>query len=168
MKKLTNVKPYHIHISYDEKTNTITYDRELKEGVGCELYGLNVAKCLINDETFIEVANEIKKEIDYKKSRSRYNKSVQLEKCMVCLYQPEMGDIPLETHHINAQKDCKDKKVIGKEYLGMNEVYNLVSLCQKCHDEVDRKNLIINGYIETSNGAVLDYYWNRENISRQI
>jgi DNA mismatch repair protein MutS len=168
MKKLTNVKPYHIHISYDEKTNTITYDRELKEGVGCELYGLNVAKCLINDETFIEVANEIKKEIDYKKSRSRYNKAVQLEKCQVCDWRPEMGDIPLETHHINAQKDCKDKKVIGKEYLGMNEVYNLVSLCQKCHDEVDRKNLIINGYKETSNGAVLDYYWNRENISHQI
>jgi DNA mismatch repair protein MutS len=168
MKKLTNVKPYHIHISYDEKTNTITYDRELKEGVGCELYGLNVAKCLINDETFIEVANEIKKEIDYKKSRSRYNKAVQLEKCQVCDYRPEMGDIPLETHHINAQKDCKDKKVIGKEYLGMNEVYNLVSLCQKCHDEVDRKNLIINGYNETSNGPVLDYYWESKNISRQI
>jgi len=168
MKILKNVKPYHIHISYDEKTNTITYDRELKEGVGCELYGLNVAKCLINDETFIEVANEIKKEIDYKKSRSRYNKAVQLEKCQVCDFRPEMGDIPLETHHINAQKDCKDKKVIGREYLGMNEVYNLVSLCQKCHDEVDRKNLIINGYKETSNGPVLDYYWSRENISRQI
>ena len=167
MKKLTNVKPYHIHILYDEKTNTITYDRELKEGVGCELYGLNVAKCLINDETFIEVANEIKKEIDYKKSRSRYNKAIQLEKCQVCDWRPEMGDIPLETHHIHAQKDCKDKKVIGKEYLGMNEVYNLVSLCQKCHDEVDRKNLNINGYKETSNGAVLDYYW-KDNIQYAI
>ena len=168
MKSLKNVKPYHIHISYDEKTNTITYDRELKEGVGCELYGLNVAKCLINDETFIEVANEIKKEIDYKKTKSRYNKAVQLEKCQVCDWRPEMGDIPLETHHIHAQKDCKDKKVIGKEYLGMNEVYNLVSLCQKCHDDVDRKNLIIKGYKETSDGAVLDYYWNSENISRQL
>jgi DNA mismatch repair protein MutS len=168
MKSLKNVKPYHIHISYDEKTNTITYDRELKEGVGCELYGLNVAKCLINDETFIEVANEIKKEIDYKKSKSRYNKAVLMDKCMICSYCPEMGETSLETHHIHAQKDCKDKKVIGKEYLGMNEVYNLVSLCQKCHDEVDRENLIIKGYKETSNGAVIDYYWKIKNIEKNL
>jgi hypothetical protein len=41
-------------------------------------------------------------------------------------------------------------------------------LCQKCHDEVDRKNLIINGYKETSNGAILDYYWKVKNVENKL
>ena len=34
---------------------------------------------------------------------------------------------------------------------------NLVPLCKKCHNEVHNGNLVINGYIQTSNGIVLDY-----------
>jgi DNA mismatch repair protein MutS len=148
---------YHIHISYDEKTNTISYDRTLKEGVGEEFYGLNVAKCLINDERFIETANEIKKEIDCKKNKSRYNKLVEMKCCSVCGFIPEGKEVSLETHHIVPQKDCKNKKVKDKEYICMNHPSNLCVLCMKCHDEVDRGNLIINGYIETSDGSKLDY-----------
>jgi DNA mismatch repair protein MutS len=156
-KQILNVKPYHIHISYDEKTNTISYDRTLKEGVGEEFYGLNVAKCLINDERFIETANEIKKEIDFKKNKSRYNKLVEMQCCSVCGFIPEGKEVSLETHHIVPQKDCKNKKVKDKEYISMNHPSNLCVLCMKCHDEVDRGNLIINGYIETSDGPELDY-----------
>jgi DNA mismatch repair protein MutS len=156
-KQILNVKPYHIHISYDEKTNTISYDRKLKEGVGEEFYGLNVAKCLINDERFIETANEIKKEIDCKKNKSRYNKLVEMQCCSVCGFIPEGKEVSLETHHIVPQKDCKNKKVKDKEYISMNHPSNLCVLCMKCHDEVDRGNLIINGYIETSDGPELDY-----------
>jgi DNA mismatch repair protein MutS len=165
MKEIKNVKPYHIHISYDEQSNTLTYDRELKEGVGEEFYGLNVAKCLINDNSFIEIANQIKKEIDYKKNKSRYNKSVIMECCSICKNQPEGKETSLETHHIVPQKDCKNKKVKDKEYLSMNHPTNLCVLCQSCHDEVDRKNLIINGYKETSDGLVLDYYWRKSKTS---
>lgn len=160
---LSNVKTYHIHISYDEKTNTLTYERELKEGVGELYYGLNVAKCLINDNTFIDTANEIKKEIDLKKQKSRYNKNVDMKECSVCGFIPEGKEVSLETHHIVPQKDCKNKKVKDKEYLNMNHPSNLAVLCQKCHDEVDRGNLIINGYIETSNGSILDYHYKQKN-----
>jgi len=165
MKEIKNVKPYHIHISYDEQSNTLTYDRELKEGVGEEFYGLNVAKCLINDNSFIEIANQIKKEIDYKKNKSRYNKSIIMECCSICKNQPEGKETSLETHHIVPQKDCKNKKVKDKEYLSMNHPTNLCVLCQSCHDEVDRGNLIINGYKETSDGLVLDYYWRKSKTS---
>ena len=165
MKQIPNVKTYHIHISYDESSNTITYDRELKEGSGEMFYGLNVAKCLINDETFIETANEIKREIDIKKGKSRYNKSIQMECCSVCAYVPEGKESSLETHHIVPQKDCKDKKVKDKEYLSMNHPSNLCVLCMKCHDEVDRENLIINGYKETSDGLVLDYHHKKNVIN---
>lgn len=164
MKEIKNVKPYHIHISYDEQSNTLTYDRELKEGVGEEFYGLNVAKCLINDNSFIEIANQIKKEIDYKKNKSRYNKSIIMECCSICKNRPEGKETSLETHHIVPQKDCKNKKVKDKEYLSMNHPTNLCVLCQSCHDEVDRENLIINGYKETSDGLVLDYYWKKSSL----
>ena len=167
MKEIKNVKPYHIHISYDEQSNTLTYDRELKEGVGEEFYGLNVAKCLINDNSFIEIANQIKKEIDYKKNKSRYNKSIIMECCSICKNRPEGKETSLETHHIVPQKDCKNKKVKDKEYLSMNHPTNLCVLCQSCHDEVDRENLIINGYKETSDGLVLDYYW-KKSCSRSL
>lgn len=163
MKKIPNVKTYHIHISYDESSNTITYDRELKEGSGEMFYGLNVAKCLINDETFIEIANDIKREIDIKKTLNRYNKSVKMECCSVCGYVPEGKESSLETHHIVPQKDCHNKKVKDKEYLNMNHPSNLCVLCMKCHDEVDRENLIINGYIETSSGIKLDYHHKLKN-----
>ena len=164
--KIPNLKVYHIHISYDEKTNTLTYDRELKEGSGEMFYGLNVAKCLINDETFIETANEIKKEMDIKKNKSRYNKSIIMECCSVCGYVPEGKEASLETHHIVPQKDCKNKKVKDKEYLSMNHLSNLCVLCMKCHDEVDRGNIIINSYKETSNGLVLDYHY--KNVSKLL
>jgi len=158
VREIKNIKPYHIHISYDEKTNTIVYDRTLREGTGEMFYGLNVAKCLINDNSFIEIANEIKKEIDVKKNKSRYNKSIIMDKCSVCGFIPEGKEISLETHHIVPQKDCKDKKVKGKEYIDMNHPSNLAKLCMQCHDKVDREELIIIGYKETSNGSELEYY----------
>jgi DNA mismatch repair protein MutS len=165
IKDIKNIKSYHIHISYDEKTNLITYDRTLREGAGEMFYGLNVAKCLINDNSFIEIANEIKKEIDVKKNKSRYNKSLVMDKCSVCGFIPEGKEVSLETHHIVPQKDCKDKKVKGKEFIGMNHVSNLAKLCMQCHDKVDREELIIIGYKETSNGSELEYY-HKQKINR--
>ena len=158
MKNILNVKPYHIHISYNEKTNTLIYDRTLREGSGEEFYGLNVAKCLINDTTFIEISNEIKKEIDNKKSYSRYNKSIKMESCSICGFIPEGKESSLETHHIIPQKDCKNKKVKDKEYMNMNHPDNLCVLCMKCHDKVDIGELIINGYIDTSDGKKLIFF----------
>ena len=158
MKQIRNVKPYHIHISYDEKTNTLVYDRELREGVGEEFYGLNVAKCLINDSKFIETANEIRKEIDSKKTLSRYNKRLEMERCSVCSHVPDMTETSLETHHIIPQKDYKNK-TNEKKHINMNSIPNLCVLCQKCHDDVDRGNLIIGGYVETSTGLKLEYHF---------
>jgi hypothetical protein len=90
-----------------------------------------------------------------------------MECCSICKNQPEGKETSLETHHIVPQKDCKNKKVKDKEYLSMNHPTNLCVLCQSCHDEVDRENLIINGYKETSDGLVLDYYW-KKSCSRTL
>ena len=158
IKDLANVKAYHIHITYDEKTNTITYDRELREGQGDTYYGLNVAKCLINDENFITLANEIKKDIDHKKTKSRYNKSLTMDKCAICEHIPEQNEISLETHHIIPQKDYKNNTIpADKKHISMNHKSNLVPLCDSCHDKLHNGQLTITGYKETSRGNMLEY-----------
>ena len=34
----------------------------------------------------------------------------------------------------------------------------MVILCQECHDKVDRDQIIINGWVETSAGIKFDYH----------
>jgi hypothetical protein len=34
---------------------------------------------------------------------------------------------------------------------------NIVTLCNKCHDKIDTSEIIINGWVETSTGKILDY-----------
>ncbi len=63
----------------------------------------------------------------------------------------------LETHHINFQKDCDTVKVKNKPHIKKNANYNLVILCSKCHDKIDRNEIIVNGWIKTSNSIELDY-----------
>jgi DNA mismatch repair protein MutS len=159
--KLTNVKSYHLHIEYNEETNTITYDRILKEGSGCNFYGLNIAKHLIADNNFIKLANEVKKDIfsvpDLVSNKvSNYNSNLYMDKCEICKYQPKKGEIPLETHHIVFQKDFKDGINEEKFHLKKNQKSNLVVLCSKCHDLIDTNEIQINGWIQTNNGNKLD------------
>jgi hypothetical protein len=61
--------------------------------------------------------------------------------------------VPLETHHIVFQKDAVNNIING--YQHKNTSSNLVVICQKCHDEVDRGNINIVGKIETSKGEEL-------------
>ena len=72
---------------------------------------------------------------------SKYNSEIILEKCSICNSKEN-----LETHHIVFQKDFIDGKNKKKFHLVKNNKSNLVVLCQKCHDEVDRKNIKIKGW----------------------
>ena len=37
-------------------------------------------------------------------------------------------------------------------------MHNLVQLCKTCHDSITYGNLIIEGYVETSEGLILKHY----------
>ncbi|MCJ7636540.1 MAG: hypothetical protein MUO21_03540 [Nitrososphaeraceae archaeon] len=66
----------------------------------------------------------------------------------------------MDTHHINFQSNCNESGfVIGKSHIKKNDQNNLVVLCKKCHYKVHHNQLKINGYKDTSNGRVLDYYF---------
>lgn len=165
LQQLPAIKLFHLHIHYDELQNTLQYDRILKEGSGENFYGLNVAKCLINDNEFISITNDIKKEIvssnlEFHKL-SKYNSHLLVDKCQICNYQPKtITDRPLEIHHIEFQRNMDANgfmEIDGKQHIHKNHKSNLCVLCCSCHDKIDTNELIIYGYINTTHEMTLSY-----------
>jgi DNA mismatch repair protein MutS len=140
----------------------LIYDRGLREGSGMSFYGFEVAKYLMNDPEFISIASEIHKdfggEVLVSDKKSNYNSNVHMTKCQVCNKIPKEGEIPLETHHIEFQKNCDENGfILSKKHKHKNHKTNLVVLCHVCHDNIDTNQLIIDGYENTSHGPILKY-----------
>lgn len=164
LKKLNNIKLYHIHVEYDEINNSIKFDRLLKEGSGNDFYGLNVAKYLICDSEFINLTNIIKKDVFeipdlLNPKTSNYNSNIYMDKCNICNKQPKKSEIPLETHHIEFQKNFINGINKNKFHIKKNQKSNLVVLCNKCHDMIDANKIIINGWLD-SNKTLLKWQFN--------
>jgi DNA mismatch repair protein MutS len=162
LETLNNVKLYHLHVEFDNINNTLIYDRGLREGSGTSFYGFEVAKYLMNDPEFISIASEIHKEIGgevlVSDKKSKYNSNVHMTKCQICNKIPKEGEIPLETHHIEFQKNCDENGfILNKKHKHKNHKTNLVVLCNICHDKIDTNELIIDGYENTSHGPKLIY-----------
>ena len=174
LSNLSNVKMCHLHVDYDEKNNLLKYDRKLLPGSGENFYGLNVAKFLINDSTFLRIANEIKTETypQYIVSdkKSKYNANLWVNECQICEYKPINDyDKPLETHHINFQKDTDEHGfLLAKPHIHKNHKSNLCVLCYKCHDKIDTNEIIVYGYEDTINGSQLKYKINEFNNNKII
>lgn len=135
---LCNVKPYHLKVQY--KNNHLIYDRKLTEGYGSNCYGIEVAKYILEDQEIVKRIYQISNQFEDIKT-SLYNSEIVLEKCQICSCKDK-----LETHHIVFQKDFIDGKNNKKFHLIKNNKSNLVVLCSKCHDEVDRNNIKIKGW----------------------
>jgi len=155
VKKLDRVKAKHLKITYDPENDTLIYDRHLSEGQGETFYGLQVAKFLMKDKKFNERTSEILKEYDqiHHPIASKYNSQVYMNCCEICKVKSD-----LETHHIVWQKEFNEQEINpNKFYLKKNDAANLVTLCRECHDKVDRNEIIVNGWINTSAGRKFDY-----------
>jgi DNA mismatch repair protein MutS len=160
--KISNIKMYHLHVEYNENTNTIIYDRKLTEGSGDNFYGLNVAKYLIADNVFMKLANEIKKEVfeiaDIVPDKlSNYNNNLYMDKCHICQKQPKKSEIPLETHHIIFQKDFINGINMNRFHIQKNHKSNLVVLCSNCHDMIDNGKINIIGWINSNKYDKLEF-----------
>jgi DNA mismatch repair protein MutS len=164
--EIDNLAIKHLHIDYNEKTNELIYERKLKDGPGENFYGLNLAKYFISDNNFLTLANDIKTDLFNDQlvinKTSNYNNDVYMDNCFICKYKPLKNEIPLETHHIVFQKDFKNGVCNTKLHLKKNHKSNLVVLCYKCHDEIDRNNIIIKNWKETNNGNNLDYCYTNQ------
>ncbi len=153
VKNIKNIKIMHIKVSYNDVKDELIYDRELSMNQGDKYYGVMVAKYMMKNDDFNKRTKELEMEYDnFHVKKSNYNKDLLMLECHICKCKDH-----LETHHINFQKDCDEVKVKNKPHIKKNATYNLVILCSKCHDKIDKNEIIVNGWVKTSNSIILDY-----------
>jgi DNA mismatch repair protein MutS len=161
VKKLDRIKIKHLKITHDHENDVLIYDRELQDGQGPSFYGLMVSKFLMKDDKFNKRTTEILNEYENNNviKESRYNSNVIIDHCEICKSCDK-----LEVHHIIEQQTFDNNKICkNKLHIHKNDQSNLVVLCMKCHDNVD-KNLKIIGWEQTTDGRQLNYTIN-DNIS---
>ena len=166
IKAIENIKAFHLSVSYDSKNDRLVFDRILKEGSGEEIYGVTVAKYIIQDDEFTTMANELKNELLGVKNYivqpkvSKYNSQLYIDNCSICGKQLQIKDdiVNLDTHHINHQKDCIDGVVGDKKFIKKNDKSNLLVLCKKCHTRVHNKEIVIDKYTSSTTGKILKHF----------
>ena len=141
IKNLDSVKTYHMSVLFDKKTNSLIYDRKLKEGPGEAMYGLEVCKSLDLPEDFIERAYTIRNKYTkskgtmIKEKKSRYNtKKRSGDICEICLL-----NVGTEIHHLQYQKNANNEGIINGDF-HKDHVANLINICSDCHDKIHNKN----------------------------
>lgn len=165
IKDLENLHMYHLKITYDEVNDRLIYNRKLELGIGNEEYGLEVAKSLALEKEFLNNAYKVKNQLKdiglYSTKSSVYNSKKILYDCEIC---GKAGD---EIHHINFQSMANKFGHINS--IHKNALGNLCSICTDCHDKVHNDEIIIKGYMETSEGIKLDYSYveKKEKITKK-
>ncbi len=152
---IKTLKKFHLEVKYDENSDTLVYNRKLKEGSGSSVYGLEVAKAMDLDKSFIKKAYEIRKKIIKQHNitkqdllmnnikKSNYNNNLYMEKCFFCENNAE------HTHHIIEQKKANLEGFV--ENIHKNHKSNLIPLCEKHHIEL-HKILLSNNDLVSENG----------------
>ena len=158
LQKVDSLILLHLGVTYDEESDTLIYNRQLQLGMGSSLYGLEFAKSLHMDKTFLKNAYEIRESLLGKSSelkqlslkrRSRYNKELYVTKCALC------DDKVEDVHHIAQQSLANDAGMIGS--INKNHKYNLIPLCKRHHKLVHEGKVLISGFVMTSKGIKLHY-----------
>ena len=155
IKKLKNVNSYHLRVTYDEEHDRLIYDRKLCENSGSSIYGIEVARAMGLNKDFINRANDIRRkyiglgDTFLNNKQSTYNSKLYIKECEVC------GNDGVDVHHIIFQSQADENNNVDHRH--KNHFSNLVILCKDCHQSVHTNKLIIKGYLETSDGIVLDY-----------
>jgi DNA mismatch repair protein MutS len=148
----------HLGVQYNELDDTLEYNRKLETGSGSSLYGLEFAKSLHMDATFIKQAYALRKkmsgeyndlELLKKQKKSKYNKSMFLTKCALCNKPVE------DVHHIKAQMFAdKDGNI---DHFHQNHRFNLIPLCKEHHKKVHEGKIFISGFVMSEEGLKLHY-----------
>ena len=155
IRDLSNIKKFHLEVSYDNNQDRLIYKRKLMEGSGSAIYGLEIARAMDLDRDFINLANNIRKKFIGMSEKilttktSRYNSELYFKSCEVC------GNEGIDTHHIKFQSSADENGFV--DHRNKNHYSNLVILCKECHNKVHHDKLKINGYLQTSDGIILDY-----------
>lgn len=145
----------HLAVECNRKSDLIEFTRELKDGKGDSLYGVEIAKAVLDNDAFIKQTCACRNEVLKKHNKllsnkkSRYNSTILVDKCEI----PGCESIEqLDSHHIIFQSSQEAEK------MNVHNAGNLVILCKKHHQDVHNGNLVINKWKNTTKGKVLDYY----------
>lgn len=158
-KKHEGLRICHLRVEYDSRLQTLVYDRKLCEGQGPTVYGLEVCRALDMHPDFLDAAHQIRRTLtgisdtlDGRKSRaakiSRYNARVVMGVCGIC--KKRCTD---EMHHIRPQCEADEKGYFDLYH--KNVLFNLVGLCNACHDAVHAGKVSVQGYVQTLDGVRL-------------
>lgn len=155
LEQLTKVKNFHMETIYNSEKDILIYNRKLKEGPGNAIYGLEVAKAMDLSPDFIKLANKFRKKVLNINNNiignkvSQYNSEVVIDKCQIC------GDKTEDIHHIKHQKDADHNNIIDNHH--KNILHNLIQVCHGCHHKAHNGLLEILGYVDSSNGIIVNY-----------
>ena len=150
------LKVWHLQVRFDPKTQRLLYDRTLYPGAGSSLYGLEVAKAMAIPFDVLESAHAIRKTLvgvstEETAPMSQWNGDVQRLSCQVCGSE-KVRD--LEVHHIEHRATANAGRLADGS--NMNDMRNLVSLCETCHLNVHSGAVEIGPVRQTSEGPILD------------
>lgn len=158
IERLDTVVNLHLSVHYNEAEDRLEFNRTLQAGSGSSVYGLEFARSLHMDETFLHDANKIRKalaseydelELLSQQKRSKYNSAVLVSSCVICGKRAE------DVHHIQAQKESQDGFI---DHFHKDHAANLIPLCRAHHRAIHDGALKVNGFVMTSDGLKLDVY----------
>ena len=155
------LKWLHLSVEYNSNSGVLVYNRQMQEGSGSMMYGLEVCRALRMPSAFLEKATEFRRRLNGQAiggalgaPLSHYNSSVIRKSCEVC---KKPGSHDLEVHHLVPQEVAKKKKKMVSPGIHMNQKSNLAVLCEECHTKHHKGLLEIEGWLDTSSGPILSF-----------
>jgi DNA mismatch repair protein MutS len=153
VEELNKLAMKHLEVTYNKETDSLVYDRKLKDGSGFSMYGLEVCKSLHLPDDFLEYANAIR--LKYRNGEqsilslesSKYNSKKIRSMCEIC--KKEIGT---EVHHLQHQKNADGLNFI--DHFHKNHVANLASVCEKCHNSIHASGEQ-HKKVMTTNGSII-------------
>jgi DNA mismatch repair protein MutS len=155
---LENLKLKHMSVVYDREKGVLVYDRKLKDGSGDSMYGLEVCKSLSLPQEFIDAAYEIRMKYHPETNSllslktSHYNSKKIIGMCEKCGKSPGK-----EVHHLQHQQSANDNGIISTTdtTFHKNSLANLMTLCEKCHDEIHKISKKGTKRVKTTKGSII-------------
>ena len=149
---LPHLGTWHLRVHYDAATDRLIYDRTLHRGPGGTLYGLEVAKAMHLPHEILKEAMRFRRSLLGETSiedanTSSWSSLVLRKECEICKCAIIRD---LEVHHIKPRADAVNGRFEDKS--AMNDIRNLIVVCQVCHDKHHAGELEIGPQKQTSAG----------------
>jgi DNA mismatch repair protein MutS len=143
---------WHLRVHYDAAKDRLIYDRTLHRGPGGTLYGLEVAKAMHLPHEILKEANRFRRSLLGETSveeanTSSWNSLVLRKECEICTSAITRD---LEVHHIQPRASAIQGRL--NDGSSMNNLRNLIVVCQACHDKHHAGELEIGPQKQTSAG----------------